>query len=123
LFAWMLFSHKACRWLAPWAAVLGLIGVLALAPFDARAAVVAVGAVLLGAFALIAWRWPEGRTLPRIFSMPAFLVAGNVAVLHAALKALKGERHAVWEPTRRDAPHAAPLIPSEQHLISTSDRA
>src|SRR5690606_18333002 len=103
LFAWMLFSHKACRWAAPWAAVLGLVGVLALAPFNTLALVAAAAALGVGVLALVGWNWPEGRTLPRMFSMPAFLVAGNVAVLHATLKALRGERHAVWEPTRRDA--------------------
>ena len=27
LFAWMLFSHKVCRWLVPWAALAGLVPV------------------------------------------------------------------------------------------------
>ena len=112
LFAWMLFSHKACRWAAPWAAVLGLVGVLALAPFNALALVAAAAALGVGVLALVGWNWPEGRKLPRMFSMPAFLVAGNVAVLHATLKALRGERHAVWEPTRRDANRSANAAPS-----------
>ena len=30
VFAWMLFSHKVCRWLLPWAAPLGLVGLMLL---------------------------------------------------------------------------------------------
>ncbi len=102
-FAWMLASHKVVRWAAPWAALVGLAGLIALASAERWAAVAALGVALAGALALIGWRWPEGRSLPRLFSMPAFLVAGNVAVLHATIKAVRGELNAVWEPTRRDA--------------------
>ncbi len=102
VFSWMLFSHKVCRWAAPWAAVLGLVGLLLLAPSEPLAMAAVVGAGGLMALAFTGWCWPEGRRPPRFLSMPAFLVAGNVAVLHATIKALRGERHAVWEPTRRD---------------------
>lgn len=103
VFAWMLFSHKVCRWVAPWAALIGLTGVVSIAPVEPLAALGVAGAVLVVCLAAIGWSWPEGRPLPRIFSMPAFLLAGNVAVLQATVKAVRGERHAVWEPTRRDA--------------------
>ncbi|MEX1184582.1 MAG: glycosyltransferase, partial [Gemmatimonadota bacterium] len=116
VFAWMLLSHKAARWAAPWAAVLGIIGLLALAPVQPLAAVAAAVVLAVGALALIGWNWPEGRRAPRLFSMPAFLVAGNVAVLHATVKALRGERHAVWEPTRRDAATAARVKPAQGAL-------
>lgn len=103
LFAWMLFSHKVCRWAAPWAAVLGLVGLVMLALAEPLAWLLVAGAAVVLGLAFIGWRWPEGSRAPKVFSMPAFLVAGNVAVLHATIKALRGERHAVWEPTRRDA--------------------
>jgi cellulose synthase/poly-beta-1,6-N-acetylglucosamine synthase-like glycosyltransferase len=103
VFSWMLFSHKICRWFAPWAAVLGLIGLFLLA-FSQPAAWIGIGAAaLIGILALIGWRSPEGKAIPRLFSMPAFVTAGNVAVLHASIKAMSGELNAVWEPTRRDA--------------------
>jgi hypothetical protein len=41
--------------------------------------------------------------LPRLLAVPAFAVAGNVAAVHAAFKALRGELNPVWEPTRRAA--------------------
>lgn len=111
VFSWMLLSHKIARWFAPWAAVLGLVGLLILAVNDPFARAGAVAAVLVTLLAFIGWRWPEGRSIPRLFSMPAFLFVGNVAVLHATIKAFTGELNAVWEPTRRDAPNqTAPAL-------------
>lgn len=102
LFAWMLFSHKVARWLAPWAAVLGLVGLVTLAFANPLAQMGLAAALLLALLAFIGWCWPEGKRPPRVFSMPAFLVAGNVAVLHATINAMRGQMNAVWEPTRRE---------------------
>jgi cellulose synthase/poly-beta-1,6-N-acetylglucosamine synthase-like glycosyltransferase len=102
LFSWMLFSHKIARWFAPWAAAIGLIGLLVASVQEPLARLGAAGAALVGLLALVGWNWPQGRSIPRLFSMPAFLVAGNVAVLRASLNALSGELNAVWEPTRRE---------------------
>ena len=111
-FSWMLFSHKISRWFAPWAVVLGVVGLVALAVTEPLAWAGVAGAAVIGGLGLIGWNWSEGRAIPRVFSMPAFLIAGNVAVLHATIKALTGELNAVWEPTRRDAPtdHAPVLV-------------
>jgi len=105
-FAWMLFSHKVCRWLVPWWLVVGVIGAAGLAVTlpAARIAVGLVGAgLLLGA---VGWLWPEGRRVPRLFSLPAFGLVANAAALAAGIRAVRGELHAVWEPTRRDLPCA-----------------
>lgn len=101
-FAWMLFSHKICRWAAPWVALLGAVGIALLIPSQPIAAIAAVLIALGSLLALVGWYWPESRPLPRVLSMPAFLAAGNVAVLSATIKALRGESNAVWEPTRRE---------------------
>jgi cellulose synthase/poly-beta-1,6-N-acetylglucosamine synthase-like glycosyltransferase len=105
LFAWMVFSHKVCRWLLPAAAVLGLLAlaVLAIAGGSPAAwtAVAAAGAVLL--LGAVGWQWPADWPQPRWIAWPAFVVWGNVAVLHAALRVWRGTTQAVWEPTRRTA--------------------
>lgn len=103
LFAWMLFSHKVCRWLIPWALVSGVGGVALLALSGEHWAVgllVGVGGVLL--LTAVAWRWPGTRSLPRWLSLPAFAALSNLAVLRATLNAAFGRRQAIWEPTRRE---------------------
>jgi cellulose synthase/poly-beta-1,6-N-acetylglucosamine synthase-like glycosyltransferase len=102
-FAWMLFSHKVCRWLLPWAmlALLAALGVLASTSGWARAALAAGGA--LGLVAGIGWLWPERVPMPRPLALPTYLVAGNAAVLHAWLRFWTGRLAPVWEPTRRSA--------------------
>ncbi len=101
-FAWMLFSHKVCRWLVPWAAVLAVISLAGLAltnPLAGWLTAAAVAGLLLGAAAFLL---PEERTPPRLLSLPAYLLMGNAAALHASVRAMHGDRNAVWEPTRRD---------------------
>ncbi len=100
-FAWMLFSHKLCRWAAPWAAAAGLLGMALLATVHIWAAVLLGAALALLAAGALGWLLPA-RRLPRALSLPAFLLAGNVAAVHATLKAIHGERAPMWEPTRRD---------------------
>ena len=103
VFAWMLFSHKVCRWLVPCAAMLFLaaLSALALTSWWALGLLVALG--VAGALAGIAWAWPEGKSMPRLLGFPAYVVTGNLAVLHAWLRVLAGRPAPVWEPTRRGA--------------------
>lgn len=108
LFAWMLLSHKLCRWLIPWSLVLGAVGLAIHASTGAAwalALLAAAGAGLL--LTLVAWRWPGERPLPRWLSLPAFVTLSNLAVLHATVNAMAGRRQAMWEPTRRDVVAAA----------------
>ena len=51
----------------------------------------------------LGWVWPEGRRLPRVLAVPAYVVIGNLAALHASLRAVSGEPTPTWEPTRREA--------------------
>jgi cellulose synthase/poly-beta-1,6-N-acetylglucosamine synthase-like glycosyltransferase len=101
LFAWMLLSHKLCRWLVHLALPLALVGLAILAPeFVLAEILLIVGVVVaaVGAFALAA---SETRRLPLPLAIAGFIVAVNVAALAAWWKALKGERNPIWEPTRR----------------------
>jgi len=103
VFAWMLFSHKVCRWLVPGAGLLFLGALLALAPHALWAQVLLATLVALGMLAAIAWMRPEGEPMPRLLALPAYVAAGNVAVLHGWLRLLAGRPAPVWEPTRRGA--------------------
>jgi cellulose synthase/poly-beta-1,6-N-acetylglucosamine synthase-like glycosyltransferase len=100
-FAWMLVSHKLCRWLVHLTLPLALIGLGLLAvewPL-ARAALALVTLVLLAG--VVTMRWPEGRRVPAPMALAGFFVAVNLAGLLAWWKALRGERNPIWEPTRR----------------------
>jgi len=100
-FAWMLFSHKICRWAVPWAGVLGAVGLGLLVPHHPLAGLLLAGAgvgVLLG---VAGWLLGDGRPLPKLLQLPGFGLMGNVAAMHAAVRALGGRKDAVWEPTRR----------------------
>lgn len=102
VFAWMLLSHKISRWALPWAALAALFALGALAPSRPWAGVLlALAAVVLG-LAAIGWALADRPRLPKIFSAPAFLLAGNVAAAHALLRVLGGGHDALWEPTRRE---------------------
>jgi cellulose synthase/poly-beta-1,6-N-acetylglucosamine synthase-like glycosyltransferase len=112
LFAWMLLSHKLCRWLVPWAGVVAIacLAVIATTQTWAKAllTVSAIGVVL----GLGGGVWPQNRNTPRIFSLPAFALVGNLAVLHAWMNVLRRVSTPTWEPTRRDANDMSPQEPS-----------
>lgn len=102
-FAWMLLSHKLCRWLVPWAFVAALAAALAAAPAHAWARWVVGMAGLAGAAAAAGWLWPETRRPPRVLALPAYLIAANLATLHAWGRAIAKWDGSAWEPTRRSA--------------------
>jgi cellulose synthase/poly-beta-1,6-N-acetylglucosamine synthase-like glycosyltransferase len=101
LFAWMLISHKLCRWLVYLTLPLALVGAIAIAtvwpPVWILLAVAAAG-VALG---VLGMRWPDDRRAPPFIALPGFALASNVAGMLAWRKFFRGESSAVWEPTRR----------------------
>jgi len=102
-FAWILASHKVSRWLMPHVAMV-VLATLAWRAQGEPGALVGVGiagvAMLCG---WLGWVWPEGRRLPKVLAVPAYVVIGNLAALHASLRAVSGEPTPTWEPTRREA--------------------
>lgn len=108
-FSWILASHKICRWLVPPLGVLVLAALVWLgrdAVWARWAAALAGGA---GLCAVLGWWWPDGRRLPKGIAVPAYLVLGNLAALHAGIRAAMGTRTPTWEPTRREAIQPAEL--------------
>jgi cellulose synthase/poly-beta-1,6-N-acetylglucosamine synthase-like glycosyltransferase len=101
LFAWKLLSHKVCRWALPWAAMGAFVSLGVLARTHVWAAVLfGLGALTL-VLAAAGWLLAERPRVPRAFSIPAYVVAGNLAAAHALVRAMLGVRDALWEPTRR----------------------
>jgi len=101
LFAWMLWSHKLCRWLLPWMALPVAAALAWLAPERRWAAATLALGGLVALVTAIGWVWPEGRPVPRLIAVPAYAVSGNIAALQAWIRALGGRGTALWEPTRR----------------------
>jgi cellulose synthase/poly-beta-1,6-N-acetylglucosamine synthase-like glycosyltransferase len=102
-FAWMLLSHKACRWLIPWLMVASLVSLTLLAPSHGWARVLLLLGLGGAAAGALGWFWPDGRSMPRALAVLAYGFFGTIAALHAALKAVRGEMNPIWEPTRREA--------------------
>jgi cellulose synthase/poly-beta-1,6-N-acetylglucosamine synthase-like glycosyltransferase len=100
-FAWMLFSHKVCRWLVPWTGVLFTAALALLVARTAGTAWLLAGVAAASLATGAVWALQRRGTLPRPLALLAFGLAGNVAALHAALAAVRGRRNATWEPTRR----------------------
>jgi len=102
-FAWMLLSHKVCRWILPWTGLAALAALGTLAGRNLWAGVMGAGVALGLLGALVGWCWP-GDGAPRLLRAFALGVAGNVAVLHAWVRAATGRKTPSWAPTRRPSP-------------------
>jgi cellulose synthase/poly-beta-1,6-N-acetylglucosamine synthase-like glycosyltransferase len=101
VFAWMLISHKLCRWLVYLTLPLAVLGAVALAAAWPPAwLLVAVGAAVM-ALGVAGMRWPDDRRAPALIALPGFALASNVAGILAWMKFFRGESSPVWEPTRR----------------------
>ncbi len=102
-FAFKLLSHKLCRWLVFLTIPGAVAGLAILAPVS-QVARVLLGVTLAGSIAgMLAMKASERGPVPRIVSMWAFLFAANLAGILAWVKAFRGERNPIWEPTRRPA--------------------
>lgn len=101
-FAWMLWSHKLCRWLVPLTSPLVVLGAVLIGVGAGGLAWLPLGALAAGVLtALAGFLWPKGHKPPGLLAMAAYVVAGNVAGMAAWISALSGGGTSVWEPTRR----------------------
>jgi cellulose synthase/poly-beta-1,6-N-acetylglucosamine synthase-like glycosyltransferase len=101
IFAWMLFSHKLCRWLVPVAGMGAVAGVAVLSLSEAWAQWLLGGILAVAGLAAAGWYWSDRRPLPAAVSLLSYVVAGNVAAIAAWFRVLRGVGSPVWEPTRR----------------------
>lgn len=101
LFSFKLLSHKVVRWAVPASGVPAMFGLAILAPLHPWAGGLIAFAILGIAITVLGAIWPSSRPLPRVFSILAFGVAANIAVVHALVRVALGRRDHLWEPTRR----------------------
>ena len=97
----MLFSHKVCRWLVPWAGVAALVGLALMAlsmPWARVVLLMTVAGVLMGS---VGWLMSDRQDLPWFLGLPAFGLIANVAAMQAVLRVITGKEDALWEPSRR----------------------
>jgi cellulose synthase/poly-beta-1,6-N-acetylglucosamine synthase-like glycosyltransferase len=100
-FAFMLISHKLCRWLVSLLLPFAAIGIVALA-VGSRAGAVILAVVAIGiALGVLGMRWPLGRAAPRLLRIAGYALASNVAGMMAWRRAMLGRSTPLWEPTRR----------------------
>jgi cellulose synthase/poly-beta-1,6-N-acetylglucosamine synthase-like glycosyltransferase len=100
-FAWMLFSHKLCRWLVYPALPLAAIALVALSVHSVVWRIVLVLAILGTVIGMIGMRAAQGQRIPRLLKLAGFAWASNLAGLLAWIRVLRNQRAATWEPTRR----------------------
>ena len=100
-FAWMLFSHKLCRWLVyPALPIAGVA--LIIASIHSNGWLLLLTASVVGcALGVAGMRWPAARSAPRLVRIAGFALASNIAGILAWGQVLRNRRLAVWEPTRR----------------------
>lgn len=100
-FAFMLTSHKLCRWFVYLSLPLALVGLLLLCVADPRALVLLAVVMLVIGAGCAAIAWPEGKRVPVPIALCGFVVVSNLAGVLAWLKFLRRQRMPTWEPTRR----------------------
>ena len=100
LFAWMLFSHKLCRWLVYPAFPIAAIALI-IASVHSRSWAIVLAVAIIGALTGAAGMRAEPKGAPRLVRLAGFALASNLAGMLAWAQVLRNRRMAVWEPTRR----------------------
>lgn len=100
-FAVFMWSHKLVRWLLFPSLIGWLIGPLLLLsdhPYMGLLAFAMIVGLLLARLVAVT---PTGKPLPGFVAAPGYVFISIVAGWLAWWKLLRGEKHALWEPTRR----------------------
>ena len=100
-FAFMLFSHKLCRWLVSLTLPLGAVGLLLLAAIWVGAAWFLLASIVVFGVSAMARSRRNASHLARTLALPSYLIMANAAGFLAWLYAFRRQREAMWEPTRR----------------------
>jgi cellulose synthase/poly-beta-1,6-N-acetylglucosamine synthase-like glycosyltransferase len=101
VFAFMLFSHKLCRWLVYLSLPPALLGLVVLALTNRVAMGVLAAAVAGAGIGWLALRMGDRRPLARPIALCGYLVGSIAAGVLAWVTFFRGQRMPMWEPTRR----------------------
>ncbi len=101
-FAFMLFSHKLCRWLVPPAGVLALPGCALLVAGGGPLGTLGWAGLAAIAAGAMSMEWSERGRAPRAVRLAGYAFAGLRAGVQAWRLALGGDQTLTWEPTRRE---------------------
>lgn len=100
LFSWQVWSHKVARWATPWfLALLFIVSAIA-GNTSGFAAILLGGQLMFYGAALVGYFVPAAQSIAAV-RIAFFFCQANIAIMHATLRYLKGERVTVWKPTRR----------------------
>jgi len=99
-FAFQLWSHKILRWAVPWFLIVFAISTLSLVHLGGLYLLFMVGQLVFYGLVFLGYfsSFQRERTLVKI---PYFFVQVNVAIAHATLRFLRGERMTIWSPSKR----------------------
>ena len=100
LFSLQVWSHKIMRWGVPWFMLIFALLTLALVGCSLIAELALLGQMLFYAIAITGWLVPTSRdnTLIRLVY---FFVSTNLALAHATVQFIGGQRMTVWTPSKR----------------------
>lgn len=95
--AWQFFSRKFLRWLTLVPLVMILVSTIALSAMPAFRIVVGFQ-LLFYLLALLGWASSvQGRTIPRLFSLPFYFLLLSIAALVGVVESCFGRRFAIWD--------------------------
>jgi hypothetical protein len=100
-FAFMLISHKLCRWLIYLLMPFAFVG-LAVLSVDSLRITIVLSLAIVGVFTgALLWRRAQSKRVNRIEALLAFSFASVCAGFLAWIKVFRRQQSAIWEPTRR----------------------
>jgi cellulose synthase/poly-beta-1,6-N-acetylglucosamine synthase-like glycosyltransferase len=98
-FAWMLFSHKLCRWLVYPALPIAAVALVLASVHSPFWRVILIASIVGTVLGVIGMR--SSKQSPKLLTIAGFALASNLAGVMAWIQVLRNQRAAVWEPTRR----------------------
>jgi glycosyltransferase involved in cell wall biosynthesis len=101
--AWQLWSHKILRWLALVPLALLFAASVALRGEGGLYTLLLWAQCACYALALLGWVWRDGRTRPRLASIPYYFMLVNVASIRGVIEHYHGKTYATWSTVRENS--------------------